>query len=305
MTSHPEPTPEIAKATADLDEHGYCILTGAIPRETAEAIQERLLEQAAAERERNIETTSAFVEPDDDVNQWVFMLPNKGHIFRELVTNDHARALVRHVLGEHALISDCSAHVTWPGNKEMPLHIDQWFMPQPIMPGDGYIKAGDMSRANQPHGDPERAERAVNIPMLLNVFWAISDFTIENGCTRLMPGSHLSGRHPEPGRAYNCVPAEAPAGSIVAWEGRTWHAASLNTGNTPRVGITTYWGAPFLRQLMNFTYGLRPEVADDLSDDERRLYGFRSWSSYGSTGASERMWAQPGKDNIGELKPGE
>ncbi|MBT6512269.1 MAG: phytanoyl-CoA dioxygenase family protein [Alphaproteobacteria bacterium] len=300
-SDRPEPTGDIEQAKADLDRHGFCILTGAIPAETAAAVQDRLVDQAAAERERDIDTHSAFVEPDDDVNQWVFMLPNKGDIFRELVNNASARALVGHVLGAEALLSDCSAHITWPGNKEMALHIDQWFMPQPIMPGDAYTRAAEMTRADQPFGDPEPAQRAINIPMILNVFWAISDFTVENGCTRLMPGSHLSGRHPVPGQAYDCVMAEAPAGSIVAWDGRTWHGASLNTGTAPRVGVTTYWGAPFLRQLMNFTYGLKQEVVEAFDDEERRTHGFLCWSSYGSTGSAERGWAQPGEKNIGEL----
>lgn len=40
-------------------------------------------------------------------------------------------------------------------------------------------------------------------------------------------------------------------GSFVAWEGRTGHAASLNTATGPRIVITAYWLALFLRRLLN------------------------------------------------------
>ena len=183
----------------------------------------------------------------------------------------------------------------------MALHTDQWFMPQPALPTTDYARVSEVTRSEQPFGDPSPAKQAINAPVVTNAMWAITDFTVENGATRLVPGSHLSGHHPEPGRDYDHVYAEAPAGSIVIWEGRTWHAASLNTGNAPRLGITTYWGAPFLRQLLNFTYGLRPEVAAELNDNEQRLMGYRIWQSYGATGNFDAEWATSGSENLGEL----
>jgi ectoine hydroxylase-related dioxygenase (phytanoyl-CoA dioxygenase family) len=300
-TDAPHATRDIERVKADIARYGFGILEGALPPAITTAIRDRLLDQAAAERAKDVDISNASVEPDDDVNQWVAMLPNKGRVFRELINNQACLDPVRFVLGKDAILSEFSAHITWPGNKEMALHIDQWFMPQPAMPSPDYRRAADATRSDQPFGEPEPARHAINVPVVANAMWAISDFTRENGATRLVPGSHLSGRHPEPGRAYDCVWAEAPAGSIVIWEGRTWHAASLNTGNSPRLGITTYWGAPFLRQLLNFTYGLRPEVAADHNENERALMGYRVWQSYGATGNFNAAWATPGAENLGEL----
>ena len=111
---------------SDLREHGFGMFEGALDRETAARIRERVLEQGAAERRIGRDTTNASVEPDDDVNQWVAFLPNKGRVFRTLINNDRVLETVRFILGEHAILSEFSAHVTWPGNREMPLHIDQW-----------------------------------------------------------------------------------------------------------------------------------------------------------------------------------
>ena len=66
--------------------------------------------------------------------------------------------------------------------------------------------------------------------------------------------------------------------------------------------ITTYWSAPFIRQLLNFPYGLRPEVANDLSRHERALMGFRAWETYGTSDEFGAEWARPGRDNTGELR---
>ena len=287
---------------SDLREHGFGMFEGALDRETAARIRERVLEQGAAERRIGRDTTNASVEPDDDVNQWVAFLPNKGRVFRTLINNDRVLETVRFILGEHAILSEFSAHVTWPGNREMPLHIDQWFLPHPVDPNEDYPRPSDVNRREQKCGDPVTAGRPINPPVVCNVMFAITDFTIGNGATRLVPGSHRSGLHPAPGRDYDVCYAEVPAGGFVVWEGRTWHAASLNTGDTPRVGITTYWSAPFIRQLLNFPYGLRPEVANDLSRHERALMGFRAWETYGTSDEFGAEWARPGRDNTGELR---
>ncbi len=58
----------------------------------------------------------------------------------------------------------------------------------------------------------------------------------------------VPGSHPDPARRYPTV----HAGSFAVREGRTWHAASLDTGTGPRIGITTCRAAPVLRRLLSF-----------------------------------------------------
>ena len=40
-------------------------------------------------------------------------------------------------------------------------------------------------------------------------------------------------------------------------------------------------------------YGLRPEIAADLTEHERGLMGFRTWSTYGTSDDFESEWARP------------
>ena len=138
---------------------------------------------------------------------------------------------------------------------------------------------------------------------VLNSIWAVSDFTAENGATRLVPGSHLSGRNPDPQREdYPVVQAIVPAGSAVIWEGRTWHAAGLNRSNGPRIGLTTYFCGPQFRQMANLTYGAKKPVVDAMSADMKALIGLKSWSGYGRTSDKYNDLVESGDQLVGELR---
>ena len=67
-------------------------------------------------------------------------------------------------------------------------------------------------------------------PMLLQTMWMLSDFTSENGATRVVPGSHLSGKPaPSPDILEGEVAAVGPKGSILIWSGNVWHRNGPNT----------------------------------------------------------------------------
>ena len=53
--------------------------------------------------------------------------------------------------------------------------------------------------------------------------WAITDFTEENGATRLCPGHPRSDHSPNLLEHYDSIPAEMPKGSVLVWVGSLWH----------------------------------------------------------------------------------
>ena len=139
--------PRVDPATLEhLDEHGYCIVADALSTEQAAALKERIGAQAAAERDRDLDFHYP-ADGDDDVNQWVYQLINKGEEFQNLALHPTARALATHILGAEHILSSLDAHIPPPGNKTMPLHADQWWMPQPVRPGEVRVKASEISRA--------------------------------------------------------------------------------------------------------------------------------------------------------------
>jgi hypothetical protein len=288
----------------DLDEFGFCLVADAIPEQTLESIHTRIHEQATVERTQGLTALDDVqLAGGDDGNQYVYMLLNKGKIFQELLTQPFVRSLVGHVLGDEYLLSDFAAIITHPDNRKMGMHIDQWFMPTPSEPKARGIRSGSVSRRNLLKGPPDAAEGAINPPVVCNVFWMISEFTLANGATRVVPRSQLSGCHPESNDATGAVNVTGPAGTALVFEGRTWHGADVNSSDAPRYGVSTYYCAPQIRQMANLTYGTRRDVLDEMSPELLALLGFKPWGGYGATGDPSAQQIRHGEDTLGELRP--
>jgi hypothetical protein len=108
---------------------------------------------------------------------------------------------------------------------------------------------------------------------------ALTEFTAENGATRIVPGSHRWGpervAHPE-----DSVPAVMPAGSVVFFLGSTWHSGGHNRSTTPRFGVFAKYSLGHLRQEENQFLIAPPEVARTLSPELRGLIGYKVGSPY-------------------------
>ena len=300
----PKPTRSVAQALADVDEFGYCMIAEAIDAATVNEVQERIREQAKAERDFGHHRIGQ-VQDVDGINQWISTLINKGEIFEKLLMNPLIDPVIAHLLGDEFVLSDFSAHVVRPGAKALPLHIDQWWMPTPRLPGDPYARVSNINRDNTVTGQPAVSTLPINPPCVVNAFWSISDFTIENGATRLVPRSHLSGKQPPENTTEETysIPLVAPAGTCTIWDGRTWHGAGANNSNGERYGVTSYYGGPQFRSLTNFTLSTHADIVDGASPTLKRLLGFKVWNEYGRTGISdEHGYALPAKDQLGPLK---
>jgi ectoine hydroxylase-related dioxygenase (phytanoyl-CoA dioxygenase family) len=292
MAKHPSPTNDPGVLRADLDRFGYALARKWLDPDEVSRTRDCVYEEsqrlaAPSDRLANIEE---WVIRGGD--QWVLLMPGESGL-DDLVAHPQALDLARHLLGQRIHISGFSAHVVHPGNEVMELHTDQWWMPRPVIPGETALRPGDVSRAVPCFGQPEPTDHAINPAVVINVMWALSDFTASSGCTRLVPGSHLSGVEPDPSQAWETVDAEVPAGGAVIWDARTWHASGANTGNGARMGISATYCTHQFRQLQNHTAGIKPDAHAALSDEMRELLGFRLFSSYGATDDFESEFARP------------
>lgn len=291
---------EVTRLKQEMDKKGFCIVENLINTETISKIRRRIENQADAELAQGV-TAMDQVQSENDRNQWVYLLINKGGIFQKLLDVLAVHEIVEHVLGPGYLLSDFAATITHPGNKQMGLHKDQWWLPEPRMPGESHHRCGDIDRQNVRIGSPAPSTLPINPPVVCNVLWMVSDFSVENGGTRIVPCSHLSGTNPKPYGDYESVNATGKAGSAVIFEGRTWHSADLNTSDAPRYGITTYYGAPQFRQMLNFTYATRREVLEHISPRTEYLLGFKPWGGYGATGDQHAEKIVKAEDQVGVL----
>ncbi|MFO0997698.1 MAG: phytanoyl-CoA dioxygenase family protein [Alphaproteobacteria bacterium] len=304
-TALPKPTQDLARLRSDLDTFGYCFIASAFSKAQVRALKERLAEQAEAERKHGYNRLNTVVQDAAGMNQWVNLLVNKGSVFIDAVFQPHINAVVAHLLGTEYLLSEISAHITRPGNALLPLHTDQWWMPEPVLPGERYQRCGDMTRDNVRTGAPVAAKTPIVPPLCVNAMTMVTDFTEENGATRIVPGSHLTGTQPDPSVPHRIpsVAGTGEAGTVLVWEGRTWHSAGANTSNGDRYGMTSLWSGPQMRTLQNFTLATRPEVLKDASPELLKLLGFKVWFGYGQTDMVGMDYARPAAEMIGALKP--
>lgn len=112
----------------------------------------------------------------------------------------------------------------------------------------------------------------------LNTIWAVTDFTRDNGATRVVPGSN----HWDPERRAQgdeICQAEMEAGSILVYSGSVIHSGGRNDSDVDRMGLNITYCLGWLRQEENQYLSCPPEIARDLPAPLRDLLGY-SMGSY-------------------------
>jgi len=122
--------------------------------------------------------------------------------------------------------------------------------------------------------DPEKQEHIIQLA------WAGTDYSAENGATRIVPGSHLweLGREAEPDQVAQAV---MPKGSLVFWTGKVFHGAGENRTSDNRTGIIYSFIVDWLATEENQFLSVPPEIARKLPERAQQLLGYRASSRLG------------------------
>ena len=181
----------------DLDKKGFTVLPGLIDAEWLEQLRLRFEELCSEEGEH------AGIEVHQEAGtRRLSDLANKGPVFDRVYSHPKVLAAVHHVIGRDFKLSSLNARDALPGQGLQGLHAD-W--------GADYD--------GQFH--------------VCNSIWLLDDFSAENGCTRLVPGSHL-GKNPRNALEDTTAPHPdeehliAPAGTVAVFNSQTWHGGTLN-----------------------------------------------------------------------------
>ena len=247
--------PSIPQYSADTDpDQIYEALAGAgclVLRDVASAEQVAAVRAELAEHESSVLISED--KPDDFYPGDTRRLPalmSRSPTVRELMMNP----VVEQLCGRH-LLPNCSKYhlnvsgalEVGPGARDQILHREEDLFPYFPLP-----------RPN----------------LVLATMWAMTDFTVDNGGTQLVPGSHRweAGRTAEPDEV---VRAEMPAGSVLVWLGGTLHGAGANvTENSWRRGIILTYALGWLRQEENQHVSMPLAEALALPQDVQSRIGF-------------------------------
>ena len=110
-------------------------------------------------------------------------------------------------------------------------------------------------------------------PTIMPTMWALTDFTADNGATRIVPGSHRweHDRAPYPDEI---VAAEMPAGSVLVYTSGVLHGGGDNLSGGVRTGLALQYALGWLRQEENQYIVNPPEIAREYPQALRRLIGY-------------------------------
>lgn len=241
---------------------GYTILPGLLTdAECAEARSEldRILTEEAAQRD------AAEGLAGGPPQGWAYNLMNKSRLFERVYQVPALLQLVRHFLGEDAVLQAVMGRRVAPGASVQGLHYD-----------------GSLTGPYRAPAPADEDRRVVEIAYGLNVIWCLNDFTATNGATRVVPGSHrLPSREiPRGGPAPGEVIIEAPQGSALVFNIATWHGQSAHTAAEPRYAAITPWRRSWVRPEVDLSRMVLPEVLERAGAEGRTIFGFTARPPY-------------------------
>lgn len=225
-----------------LDTQGFLILPDLVDAAWLEELRTRTTEL------QQLEGSEAGKEvPAQQGVDLLGDLFDKGEVFLRMLREPHVLAAANHVLAGDLKVCANNFRAARPGEGNQALHSDYGPLRE-----DGSFK-------------------------LCNSIWLLDDFTSENGATRLVAGSHLSGRLPKEEMEDPSAPhpdqvlLTAPAGTVAVFNGHTWHGGTQNRTDRPRRAITFAYARRDEPQQYDLAAHMRQEVRDGLSPAERFL----------------------------------
>jgi ectoine hydroxylase-related dioxygenase (phytanoyl-CoA dioxygenase family) len=263
----PAPTRDVEQGKRDLDEYGLAVHEGFVEGEQLKALRDRLVEQAELECEYGVALLSGqsrggktwYGHPEPGAMpgwQGIAALYNKGRVFIDYLKHPLFAEYNRHVFrGASWHLSAMTGLIVRRGAEPMVVHVDQQYMPR------------------------------TEVPTYLNCMLCLTEFEEVMGATRVVPKSHLGGYPPQAFSAergaYNPEPidtvaVEAPAGSVIFFESRTWHQSGISTSDKTRYSLTTLWQQHWVKPMDNIPLNLQRSVHDSLTEAELALLGFKA-----------------------------
>jgi hypothetical protein len=237
---------------AFLDENGYLNLGPLLSSHQVQKINDRIRSLMTLEGDQagsELLDSPYIRHPKEAGADRLADLVNKGEEFDVFYTHPRVLAAMVHVLGPSIKLSSLNYRAAKPGMGLQKLHVD-WH--ETVSPGQFTV---------------------------CNSIWLLDDFSRENGATRIVPGTHLSGSLPQevlPDAAASHpdeVIIDAPAGSVFIFNSHAWHGGTNNQTNKERRSIHSYFCRSDQPQQVDQSRYIKHETLSRLSPAAVKILG--------------------------------
>ena len=226
---------EHEQAIAEIEIFGFTLVEDVLSADEVEEMREALIR---CESEHGTESSNRGSASH------VANLPTMDPVFFKTI--DHAKILplLEHFLEKSLILGSLNSRIVRPGDPDQGLHSD---IPLYMLNMD--------------------------TPVMMNTVWLLSDFSVANGGTRVVPGSHKSGLAgpPESMEVQHIFQPEAAAGCVLVFNGQTWHAGGANNSDGDRYALFGHYRKHMLMFQCDPHDGFPAEWVDQLTTRQSEL----------------------------------
>lgn len=235
--------------TKAIQRDGYTVIEDFCDAQTLAAIRRGLAPHMSQHRGRN--------DFEGFATERVYTLVARGRVFEQVTEDPRLLALLDQFLLPGYLLSASQAICIYPGETAQSVHSD-----------DGFYR-----------------QKRPRPPISMSLIAAVDDFTAENGCTEVIPGSHLwsdaevAALKPDdlPGLLK---PMVMPAGAAIVFQATLLHRGGANRGKAARQAFTNQYCEPWGRTQENFFLGVPQDLVKTMSPRLQRLLGYDIWPPF-------------------------
>jgi ectoine hydroxylase-related dioxygenase (phytanoyl-CoA dioxygenase family) len=199
---------EVERVVETVREVGFCVVPALISKGKAAEVRNILMWHVKAEKKQNLQPSG---------HQRTLHLITKDPVFIDLLCHPFVLSVWQHYLAPDIICSTMTANTLWPKSTEQYWHVDHpyWTLnqPYPVYPLTG------------------------------QAIWMLDDFTVANGATAGIAGSHRRNTLPTPGAAWmeEATSLTGRRGSVIFSDGAWWHTSRPNVSKRARCAVlTTY-----------------------------------------------------------------
>jgi len=235
---------------AEIREQGFTVIPDFMDEATIARVRETLAPYQDSHHGRN--------DFEGLKTERVYTLVARGKVFEELAEGPRVLGVLDRFLQPGYLLTASQSIRINPGETAQSMHTDDGFYRQP------------------------RPRPAISFTLIA----AVDDFTVENGCTEVIPGSHLWGDPEDPARPPMdqlegmLVPMAVPSGAAFIMAGTLIHRGGANRSDRPRLGFTNQYCEPWARTQEAWHLSIPREMVREMSPRLQTLLGYDIWPPF-------------------------